>query len=142
MRILRIAPIESGHSHLSIRASLVKNGVVEIVIATFRLPLYYDSALRVSGRPADRPWTSCHAFVSRFYVTLPWMTGVAVGLVSQTMGIDVTRQAESIGDVPGSWDGRYIAPLENIHVSRFHAARHDVTLGPGPAAPRVHGVTA
>ena len=71
--------------------------------------------LRVSGRPAVD-------ILSRFYVTLPRMTGVQVGLVNQTMGIDVTRRAESIGDGPSSWGGQHIPQLENRLVSRCHAA--------------------
>ena len=72
------------------------------VIATFRLPLYYDFALRVYGRPADRPWTrvtlSCHTFG----VTLRWMGWLVIDPRSQTRGIDVTRRAESIGGGPSS----------------------------------------
>ena len=57
--------------------------------------LDYDSALRVSGRPAVD-------IRSHFCVTLSGLGGVGVEVVHQTIGIDVTRRAESIGDGPSS----------------------------------------
>ena len=60
------------------------------IIATFRLPLYYDPPV-ARVRPAVD-------ILSRFYVTLPRMARVQVGLGNHTIGIDVIRRAESIGD--------------------------------------------
>ena len=76
------------------------------VIATFRLPLYYDFALSVYGRPTDRPtdrpWTCVTLGCHTFGVTLRWMGWLVIDPMPQTRGIDVTRRAESIGDGPSS----------------------------------------
>ena len=52
-------------------------------------------------------------------------------LMFQTMGIDVTRRAESIGDGPSSWGGHHIPQPETTpcvtlsrSVSRCHALCH------------------
>ena len=48
----------------------------------------------VNGRPTGR------GHMSHFCVTLRWMVYLVGNPVCETMGIDVTRRAESIGDIP------------------------------------------
>ena len=58
--------------------------------------------------------------------------GVLVGdLMTQTMGIDVTRRAESIGDGPSSWGGHHIPNQKPPPVSRCHALCHALGRGLG-----------
>ena len=62
-----------------------------------------------ADRPADRPAVDT---MSRSGVTLRWIMHLVDRRMSETMGIDVTLRAESIGGTPGFWGGHHTHHLK------------------------------
>ena len=91
-----------------------------------RLPITMKVCWGANGRPAG-----CHAKMSRFCVTLPWMDGVVVELVDETRGITVSRHAEFIFDVLFARGRHQIPQPEHTPVSRCVTLKCHAGENPG-----------